>query len=74
MLRAQFEGSDHAMVHVDFYVDGAWVGGTSEAPFGVSWLVPDAGVFLVTAIAVDRTGASASSPAIELRAAHPTTD
>jgi hypothetical protein len=62
-LTAQATDSDGVVRSVDFFVNGVAAGSAARAPFTATWVVPQEGTHVVTAIAVDDDGASSTSGA-----------
>ncbi len=62
VLSATASDPDNNLARVEFYVNGFKIGEASSAPFAVDWRNVGAGDYLVEAVAVDLTGATATTP------------
>lgn len=67
-LSADASDADGTVVEVRFEVDGAVVGTSTSAPFGVEWTPNAPGTFRIAARAVDNEGASRRTEPIEVLA------
>jgi regulation of enolase protein 1 (concanavalin A-like superfamily) len=60
-LAATAADADGGIARVDFYVDGIQVATDATPPFAASWTTSAAGSYVLTAVAIDDEGLSASS-------------
>jgi hypothetical protein len=63
-LAATATDPDNSVVRVEFYAGLVKLGEDSTAPYGYTWTTASAGSHLLTAVAFDSVGASASSAAV----------
>ena len=60
-IAATASDADGTVVRVDFYVNGAPVGGDTAGPYTLRWNTGAAGTYTFTAVATDNAGASSTS-------------
>jgi regulation of enolase protein 1 (concanavalin A-like superfamily) len=60
-LTADAVDADGQVKRVDFYVNGAYLGKDTTAPYSMDWRVMDAGTYSLTVIATDNQGATGTS-------------
>ena len=65
-VTASATDSDGSIVKVDFYRDGVLVGTDTSAPYGATLNGLGAGSYVLTAVATDNQGASASSAGVSI--------
>jgi RHS repeat-associated protein len=68
-ITASATDADGRVVQVQFFVDGVLLGTSNAAPYSVPWSGVGPGVYTLTAIASDDSGASATSAAVTVRVA-----
>ena len=65
-LAATATSSNGAVARVDFFADGLKLGQDTNSPFSLVWTNPPPGPHVLTAVATDVLGASASSSAVNI--------
>ncbi len=59
--------SDGSVAYVEYYIDGVWLNTAVVPPYSSTWLAAVAGVYEITALAVDDLGAKTTSPAVTVQ-------
>ncbi len=62
-VEATADDSDGVVQHVQFFANGTAIGTDTTSPYSVTWEAP-LGSYLLTAVATDNAGATATSPAV----------
>ncbi|MFM1943437.1 MAG: putative b-glycosidase, glycoside hydrolase family 8 protein [Verrucomicrobiota bacterium] len=58
---------DGSVAYVEYYIDGVWLNTAVVPPYSSSWLAAEAGVYEITAVAVDDLGAKTTSAAVSVQ-------
>jgi subtilisin family serine protease len=68
-IAAAASDSDDGIQQVAFYANGALIGTDANSPYSVPWTNVGGGVYSLTAVATDNTGATSASPAVSITVA-----
>jgi hypothetical protein len=67
LIESDATDGDGSVAYVEYYIDGVWLNTAVVPPYGSSWLAAEAGVYEITAVAVDDLGAKTTSAPVSVR-------
>jgi hypothetical protein len=70
-VSANSTAGQRTLTQVDFYANGAWIGGDTSAPYAFSWSGVGTGSYALTARATDSFGAQATSSGVTVVVGQP---
>lgn len=70
-ITANASDPDGSVTQVEFFVNSVSIGVDTSSPYGVNWIIPGWGAYVITAVATDNEAATGNSGIVNITATEP---